>query len=393
MLLRHAAATNVGRVRDHNEDTYAIKHGDGRDPHGALFVVCDGMGGYARGEVASDVAAKAIESHYDAYPDADRSTLLRDAFVAANTAVLGQGHGDMGTTAVAAIVRHNVATIANVGDCRAYLVRDGQPRQLTHDHSFVAEQVAAGILTDEQAKASSYRHIVTRAIGQRDDVDVDVYHEPLQVGDVVVLCSDGLHGQVDADEIALAVTKVPLAKACEKLVALANTRGGPDNITLVAVQVAELDDPATIPPPPPPPASSAAPAKIATGALAAASVGTNGRSGSTGPLAQRAVVAPPLAAPPKRGGRGDVRWLATLLMVAALSFGGYLLYRAQPRAASSLPPAAPTLTPLGNATITPDDVFATDAITETVIMSETEVITETAESDATTENATPQADN
>jgi protein phosphatase len=349
------------------------------------------MGGYARGEVASDAAAKAIAAHYDAYPDADRSTLLRDAFIAANTAVLGQGHGDMGTTAVAAIVRHNVATIANVGDCRAYVVRNGQPHQITHDHSFVAEQVAAGILTDEQAKASSYRHIVTRAIGQRDDLDVDVYHEPLQVHDVVVLCSDGLHGQVDADEIALAVTKVPLAKACEKLVALANTRGGPDNITLVAVQVAELDDPATIPPPPP--AGSATPAKIATGSLAAASVGMNGRTGSTGPLAQRPVVAPPLA-PSKREGRGDVRWLATLLMVAALSFGGYLLYYAQSPAASPLPAAAaPTLTPLGDATNTPDDVFATGGITETGITTETGVITETVESDAATENATPQRDN
>lgn len=390
MLLRHAAATNVGRVRDHNEDTYAIKHGDGRDPHGALFVVCDGMGGYARGEVASDVAAKAIEAHYDAYPDADRSMLLRDAFIAANTAVLGQGHGDMGTTAVAAIVRHNVATIANVGDCRAYLVRNGQPRQLTHDHSFVAEQVAAGILTDEQAKASSYRHIVTRAIGQRDDLDVDVYHEPLQVNDVVVLCSDGLHGQVDADEIALAVSKVPLAKACEKLVALANTRGGPDNITLVAVQVGELDDPATIPPPPL--TSSAAPAKIATGALAAASVGTNGRTGSTGPLAQRAVVDPPLAAPARRGGRGDVRWLATLLMVAALSFGGYLLYLAQPPAEAPSSLAQPTLTPLGDVTSTPDDVFAPGDITETTITTETVVITETTGSDAAMENETPQLD-
>jgi protein phosphatase len=390
MLLRHAAATNVGRVRDHNEDSYAIKHGDGRAPSGALFVVCDGMGGYARGEVASDVAAKAIEAHYDAYPDADRGALLHDAFVAANTAVLGQGHGDMGTTAVAAIVRHNVATVANVGDCRAYLVRNGQPRQITHDHSFVAEQVAAGILTDEQAKASSYRHIVTRAIGQRDDLQVDVYHEPLQVNDVVVLCSDGLHGQVDADEIALAVSKVPLAKACEKLVALANTRGGPDNITLVAVQVAELDDPATIPPPPP--ADSAGPAKIATSALAAASMGTNGRSGSTGPVAQRAVVAPPLA-PPKRSGRGDVRWLATLLMVAALSFGGYLLFRAQPPATTPASLAPPPLTPLGDVTVTPDEVFAPAAVAETAITIETGIISETAESDATAENATPPADN
>lgn len=352
MLLRHAVATDVGRMRDHNEDSYAIEHGDGRDPHGALFVVCDGMGGHARGEVASDVAAKTIAAYYTAHPQADLHVLLRDAFAAANAEVLQQGHGAMGTTAVAAVIQGNVATIANVGDCRAYLVRNGQPRQVSRDHSFVAEQVAAGILTAAQAKESSYRNIVTRAIGNRGELDVDLYREPLQAGDVLVLCSDGLHGQVDADEIALAVSKVPLDKACQKLVELANTRGGPDNITVMAAQVEQLDDGV-------PAVDSSATTMTIAPMAAAAPRATNGAT--TGSLAQRMAVAPPLAAPVAQGSSSGVLWLATLLMVAALGFGGYTLYRTRPPAAPP-PPAAvvlPTLTPPGNITATPEDTTAT----------------------------------
>ncbi len=373
MLLRHAAATDVGQVRDHNEDTYAVKNGDGRDPVGALFVVCDGMGGYERGEVASDVAAKAITAYYNAHGQSEPEPLLRDAFAAANGDVLQQqGNGDMGTTAVAALVRRNIAMVANVGDCRAYLVRDGQPRQLTRDHSFVAEQVAAGILTAEQAKMSSFRNIVTRAIGNRNELEVDLYGEPLQVGDVLVLCSDGLHGQVDPDEIALAVTKVPLDKACQKLVELANARGGPDNITIVAARVEELDEGVPLV------AATATTATIAASAPPAAPThGTNGAA-TTGSLARHAPVAPPLAPPVQRGGGSGILWLATLLMVAALGFGGYTLFRTRTPAAP--PPAAaglPTLTPPGAVTTTPDDLLATPDEAGTALLSDTLSLSDT----------------
>jgi protein phosphatase len=397
MLLRHAAATDVGRVRHHNEDTYAIENGDGRAQDGALFVVCDGMGGYERGEVASDVAARTIVAQYHAHTQPDPGALLQAAFAAANHEVRQQGNGEMGTTAVAALVRSNVATIANVGDCRAYLVRDGQPQQITRDHSFVAEQVAAGILTAEQAKESSYRHIVTRAIGHRGEFDVDIYQQPLAPGDVLVLCSDGLHGQIEAADIALAVTRVPLQTACDKLVGLANTRGGPDNITIIAVKVEELDDAVPSPPTPTadisagstttPAASTIAPvAAVATGAdgTTPASNGTTART-TTSPL-RAAQVTPPLAkpAPAQHDSHGVMRWLATLLMVAAVSFGGYSLWRARPVTAPNPPLVAPPLTPIGATATATGDTPLTDAI-----VTDTAVLTGTAMPAAPVESATP----
>jgi protein phosphatase len=240
MQLRHAARTDVGKTRDHNEDSYGMEAGGERAASGALFVVCDGIGGYASGEIASDLAVKTIIERFYAAADRPPDVALSAAFEEANRVVFKQGGGKMGTTGVGALFRDDAVVIANVGDCRAYLIRGGKPRQITHDHSFVAEQVAAGMLTAEQARESSYRHIITRAIGHRSDIEVDVFREPLLKHDILVLCSDGLHGQVDPDEIMLAVTKVPLDDACRRLVKLANDRGGPDNITIIAVEVVEL---------------------------------------------------------------------------------------------------------------------------------------------------------
>ncbi len=240
MQLRHAARTDAGKTRDHNEDSYGVEAGGERAATGALFVVCDGIGGFASGEVASDLAVKTIISRYYGSDNRDAASALTAAFETSNQVVFEQGGGKMGTTGVAAVFRDDAVTIANVGDCRAYLIRGGKPRQITRDHSFVAEQVAAGMLTEAQARESSYRNIITRAIGHRPTIEVDTFREPLLKDDIIVLCSDGLHGQVLANEIALAVTKVPLDDACARLVQLANDRGGPDNITIVAVRVVEL---------------------------------------------------------------------------------------------------------------------------------------------------------
>jgi protein phosphatase len=240
MQLRHAARTDVGKTREHNEDSYGVELGGERAAAGALFVVCDGVGGFASGEVASDIAVKTIITQFYGLDNTDPTAALTAAIETSNEIVFQQGGGKMATTGVVALFRDDAVIVANVGDCRAYLIRDGEPRQITRDHSFVAEQVRQGNMTEQQARESSYRNIITRAIGQRPDVEVDTFRQPVLKDDILVLCSDGLYGQVSADEITLAVSKVPLDDACTRLVKLANDRGGPDNITIVAVQVTEL---------------------------------------------------------------------------------------------------------------------------------------------------------
>lgn len=366
MQLRHAARTDAGKTRDHNEDSYGVEASGERAAAGALFVVCDGIGGYASGEVASDLAVKTIIARYYAASNREPEAALSRAFEAANELVFKEGGGKMGTTGVAAVFRDDAVALANVGDCRAYLVRNGQPRQLTRDHSFVAEQVAAGVLTEQQAKESSYRNIITRAIGHRPDVEVDVYREPLLQNDVIVLCSDGLHGQVDPEEIALAVTKVPLDDACRALIKLANERGGPDNITVVAVQVVELtfspDDPSRPSAEPSRSVAKTARLPVDTSATLQASpvAGTISpmRVTSTPPTGDRrkgvdrraAQPAPPPS--PVAGGsaiRSFLVWIVALLLLGTILFSIYFYAVVQGGSLSASPAAAPraTLTPIG----------------------------------------------
>ena len=270
--------------------------------------------------------------------------------------MLKKGRGKIGTTGVAALFGDNAVVLANVGDCRAYLVRDGQSRQLTRDHSFVAEQIAAGMLTEAQARESSYRHVITRALGQRPDVEVDLYREPLRREDIVVLCSDGLHGQAEPDEIALAVTRVPLDEACRALVRLANERGGPDNITIVAVRVEHVAQPDDAPDRPTvrleavegtEPAMAAGP----TGTARLDSASAHGR-GSAQPRRASAELFE-TAAPYNGATRSFVLWMAGLLLLAALLFGGYIYFVANgggrlAPASIDLPAVAPpTQTPPG----------------------------------------------
>ncbi|HEX6292872.1 MAG TPA: PP2C family serine/threonine-protein phosphatase [Herpetosiphonaceae bacterium] len=381
MQLRHAARTDVGKTRDHNEDSYGMEAGGERAAAGALFVVCDGIGGYASGEVASDLAVKTIIDRFYAGADQPPEVALSAAFQEANRVVFNQGGGKMGTTGVAAQFRDDVAVIANVGDCRAYLIRSGKARQITHDHSFVAEQVAAGMLTAEQARESSYRHIITRAIGHRPEIEVDTFREPLLQGDVVVLCSDGLHGQVEPDEIALAVTKVPLDDACRGLVKLANERGGPDNITIIAVEVVAL----TFRPDVPygqqeAPASSVAktvrlvpeePVEQGTARLDRTAPAqevygppplVDRRTGVERRAAQRAAAAERRAAQPApaaaRSGPNPARsfifWLIGLLLIGAIIVGAYTMVVLNAGGQPNQPVnPGPTLTPLVQRTTTP----------------------------------------
>lgn len=243
MKVSLGADTDTGRVRDHNEDSFGIGEGPAVERLGYLLVVCDGMGGHAAGEVASRRGVDTILQAYyaDDSDEDDRPAALEQAFSQANAVIYGEGRGNMGTTGVAALLYHDALHVANVGDSRAYLIRNGSIRQISRDHSFVSDQVAAGLITPEDARTSPVRNVITRALGHQSEVTVDLFRFPLQVGDLVLLSSDGLHGPVTDAELAEIATAAPPAEAVAQLVKLANDRGGQDNITALIVRVDRLD--------------------------------------------------------------------------------------------------------------------------------------------------------
>jgi PPM family protein phosphatase len=248
--LRVHASSDPGRKRSRNEDCHAISMpedpGD-RARRGVLLVVADGMGGSVAGDVASRMAVDAVLRCFDASDGADPLACLRESVETANRDVHEAGrtradcHG-MGTTCTALLVRDRELWIAHVGDSRAYLVRDGRSRQLTEDHSLVAALVRRHEITADQARSDSRRNLVTRCIGPKSEVEVDAgrIDEVLEPGDTLVLCSDGLYGQVADREMVALMANPSLEKACRDLIDLANRRGGPDNITVVAARVEAL---------------------------------------------------------------------------------------------------------------------------------------------------------
>jgi serine/threonine protein phosphatase PrpC len=246
-----AGQTHPGRQRPLNEDAWQIAPeadtGHRWAARGRLYAVADGMGGHAAGEVASQLA---LDTLLQQYYNSDETPLppairLERAVLEANLdiyeqAVAVDAQAGMGTTLVAAVIHEDRLTVANVGDSRAYLVRDGEAIQITEDHSWVAEQVKLGVMTDEQAENHAYRNVVTRCLGHKPGIQVDIFEHRLQAGDAILLCSDGLSNQVPADEIARVVTGHTPDESTDKLVDLANRAGGPDNITALVVQVVAL---------------------------------------------------------------------------------------------------------------------------------------------------------
>jgi PPM family protein phosphatase len=241
-----AHLTDIGRVRTRNEDFLGAFEPD--DPEllqsrGRLFVVADGMGGLARGDVASRLA---VETLRDTYYGAERSEPLPEALRVsvqiANEAVyresrLAVGQTPMGTTLTALVIRDHDAFLAHVGDSRAFLVRGRQIRQLTQDHSLVAELVRDGVLSATEAEHHPSAHVILRALGLAKDVTIEVQGPlALRLGDTLVLCTDGLTRQVRPHEIRKLSERRPPHRACEGLVSLANDRGGPDNITLQLIR-------------------------------------------------------------------------------------------------------------------------------------------------------------
>ena len=254
--------TDLGRSRDHNEDTFLVadlstnrasllpevrEHVVG--PRGSLFMVADGMGGAAAGEVASAMAADLIYKHLSTQWAVDREVSaqrfayrMKEAVEVANSGINAytRDHPEvrgMGTTCTTAGVFETDLYLCQIGDSRGYLVRDGVCSQITKDQSLMQRLVDAGELTEAEAETSERRNIILQALGPEPRVKVDLTQQPLRKGDLLVLCSDGLSGQVKKEEIGELAGKHPdLAAFCGALIDLANARGGPDNITCIAVR-------------------------------------------------------------------------------------------------------------------------------------------------------------
>jgi protein phosphatase len=241
-------ASDVGRVRERNEDYYGVfepdPDGAGRD-RGRLFVVADGMGGHDDGDVASRLAVETLRDTYYSLPDATPvAEALALAVAAANEAVYREGQRDggaprrLGTTVTALALRDDRAHVAHVGDSRAYLIRGRAIRQLTDDHSRVAELVHKGVISAAEAEDHPDSHVILRAVGIAPRVEPDVSGEVrLGAGDLVVLCTDGLTRLVRPSEIRAICRAEEPQQACTRLVALANDRGGPDNVTVQVLRV------------------------------------------------------------------------------------------------------------------------------------------------------------
>jgi protein phosphatase len=246
-------ATHVGRVRSNNEDSYQVV------PSLNLLVLSDGVGGQANGEVASAMAVETIVT-YCLEVTADRLTangkespsvisaradhLIR-AVDRANRAIYGASAHDsqfqgMGATVVAAWIDGLQLSLVHVGDSRAYLLRAGKLESLTADHTLVAEQVRSGILTLEQAQTNPLRRLLIRALGAREEVEVDIHENELRSGDILLLCTDGLTGMVPESEITEILMRGQDAQsAADRLVASANEHGGEDNVSVIVLRIAE----------------------------------------------------------------------------------------------------------------------------------------------------------
>jgi protein phosphatase len=251
-MLESFGQTDVGRRRKLNEDNYLV------DPETNLFAVCDGMGGHNAGEVASKLAIETLaafirksagEEKDITWPYGLEANLsfeanrLKTAIKLANKKVFKaadnrEEYTGMGTTVVAALVAGNVLTVGSAGDSRCYLLSKGKLRQITRDDSWVSAAWAEGILSSDEIERHPLRNVITKAVGAKDTLEVEVAEHPLAAGDVTLLCSDGLHAMIGDDEILRALTPHPdsLPEAAGRLIAAANDAGGKDNVSVVLVR-------------------------------------------------------------------------------------------------------------------------------------------------------------
>ena len=251
---RSHGLTDVGRVRKHNEDSYL------NDDELGLYVVADGLGGHAAGEVASEEAVyqvrawvrrerarfeALIENPYDTELHGGAEQMIRSAIMSATYLIHSMAEFDdskagMGTTLSVLLLMGRVAVVGQVGDSRIYLARDGQIAQITDDHTLIAAQIREGMLTPEEARYAPHRNVITRAVGSHEYVEVDTRVVETVPGDRFLLCSDGLHGYVDEPDEILPILSLPVEQVTQRLIDIANTRGGKDNITAIVVEVHEV---------------------------------------------------------------------------------------------------------------------------------------------------------
>ncbi len=257
MKVTFAGATDVGKVRQHNEDSFAI------DPAHNLMMVCDGMGGHAAGEVASRIGIETItqfftkqdlntfESEMFSYPESitPQGKLLAGAIAVANHRIIEHGRSvpgqtGMGTTVVACQFDNGVVSICHVGDSRAYLIREQNIRRVTVDHSWVSELMEKHNISEADAELQVNKNVITRALGTRPQVRVDISQIRFVQNDLFLICSDGLTGMVSDGDILKAVTEygANLEGLVNNLIERANEAGGADNVTVCAARITELGE-------------------------------------------------------------------------------------------------------------------------------------------------------
>ncbi|HEY6873229.1 MAG TPA: protein kinase [Geobacteraceae bacterium] len=250
MELTYAELSSPGPVRDHNEDFVGFWQPQTLEEHrsrGAVVALADGVGGLHHGEVASRMAVETALAAFREAPEGKTpQQLLTQMFNAANLAVYDKGmenHGRfrMATTLCIAVLRNDEVVVGNVGDSRVYLVHLGEIKQLSTDHSYVGMQQKFGLISEQDAKTSEHRSVLTRSVGHDPMIRVDVESATVVKGDRIVLCSDGLYAHVADREIADIVTRLSPAQACRQLVALAESRGTDDNLSVQVVQVNDVE--------------------------------------------------------------------------------------------------------------------------------------------------------
>ncbi|MBI4832613.1 MAG: Stp1/IreP family PP2C-type Ser/Thr phosphatase [Candidatus Lindowbacteria bacterium] len=255
MKASFVAQTDVGLKRKENEDSYLV------DETNRIFVVADGMGGHAAGDLASKVAVESICDYFRRYsagagaqatpyginPELSETgnKIINSICVANNKirqiATRNEQLAGMGTTVVCAHLDGHIVTIGNVGDSRAYLFRQSGYRQLTEDHSWVNEQLQKNLITPEDARVHPWRNVITRALGSRDSVEVDIFEERVRAGDQVLLCTDGLSSMLDDISMFEILTDGEAAQEqkCDRLVEEAKKAGGADNVTFILIRFLE----------------------------------------------------------------------------------------------------------------------------------------------------------
>ncbi len=246
--IKFAAKTDMGQVRENNEDKFEFYEPEAPEilaARGCLYAVADGIGGAQAGQIASETMLKKLIANYYDSAAPDLVNALYDAIVSTNDYIFSLAQmiperNGMGTTLTGVIFIEDRVVVAQVGDSRAYLIRDGAIRQVTLDHSWVEEQVRAGLMTRQAAENSPFRNVITRSIGAMPNVEPEFFEEKACPGDVWVLCSDGLSGYVTDEEIGQIAGSHAPSEAARQFLELANARGGRDNITAFVLRVREL---------------------------------------------------------------------------------------------------------------------------------------------------------